>query len=161
MKKKTKIYVGIGGGLAALMIMGMAASPSDTEGVPAADASATIAAEAATVEAPEVAPEPEMTVSQQNALRSAESYLDFAGFSEQGLIDQLSSEYGDGYPLADAEWAVAQLDVDWNEQAVRSAESYLEFTGFSRDGLIDQLSSEYGEQFTVEQATYAADSVGL
>lgn len=106
-------------------------------------------------------PGPQTTVSQDNALRAAQSYLEFSHFSKQGLIDQLSSEYGDDYSVADATWAVSQLNVDWNEQAVGSAESYLEFSAFSRSGLIDQLSSEYGDQYTVAQATYAADKVGL
>ncbi|MEO5746763.1 MAG: Ltp family lipoprotein [Ornithinibacter sp.] len=110
---------------------------------------------------PVPASEPEGTAAQMNALRSAEDYLSFKGFSKAGLIDQLSSEYGDGYKKADAKWAVEQLDVNWNEEAVRVAESYLEMKGFSRNGLIDQLSSEYGEQFTVKQATYAAKKVGL
>ena len=106
-------------------------------------------------------PVEKMTVSQENALRSAESYLEMSGFSEAGLIDQLSSKSGEGYPKADAVWAVKHLDVDWNKQAIRAAKSYLEMSGFSRSGLIDQLSSEYGEQFTKAQATYAANQVGL
>ena len=32
-----------------------------------------------------------MTVSQQQAIQSAESYLDMGGFSKAGLIEQLSS----------------------------------------------------------------------
>ena len=99
--------------------------------------------------------DPEVT----NARRSAESYLEFRGFSRQGLIDQLSSEYGDQYPVEAATAAVDSLAVDWNAQAVRAAESYLEFQAFSRQGLIDQLSSEYGDQFTVEQATHGANAV--
>jgi hypothetical protein len=83
------------------------------------------------------------------------------GFSRQGLIDQLSSEFGDQYSVADATFAVDSLNVDWNQQAVTSAQSYLDFTGFSCQGMIDQLSSEFGEQFTVEQATYGATQVGL
>jgi len=105
--------------------------------------------------------EPGGTVSQLNALRSAESYLEFKGFSKKGLIEQLTSEYGDGFARKDAEWAVDNLDVNWNEQAVRAGQSYLDFKGFSRSGLIDQLSSEYGDQFTKKQATYAADKLGL
>ncbi len=77
------------------------------------------------------------------------------------MIKQLSSEYGEGYELADATWAVDQLKVNWNEQAVRSGKSYLEFTSFSRQGLIEQLSSAYGEQFTLAQATYAVNKIGL
>ena len=102
-----------------------------------------------------------LTVSQQAAVRSAESYLRFMGFSRQGLIDQLSSEYGDQFPLEDATVAVDSLNVDWNAQAAKSAQSYLDMMGFSCDGLIDQLSSEYGDKYTVEQATYGAQQVGL
>jgi hypothetical protein len=38
------------------------------------------------------------TLSQQNALRSAEQYLETSAFSEAGLIEQLSSEAGSKYP---------------------------------------------------------------
>jgi hypothetical protein len=111
---------------------------------------------------PAAAPEqPSGTVAQQNAIRSAESYLETSGFSRAGLIDQLSSEYGEGFSVEDATYAVDHVTVDWNAEAVESAESYLEMSGFSRAGLIDQLSSEYGEQYTPEQAAYAADQVGL
>lgn len=106
-----------------------------------------------------------MDAATKNAYRSAQSYLNFKGFSKQGLIDQLSSEYGDGYTVEQATAAVQAMEdageVDWNEQAVRSGQSYLDMKGFSRDGLIQQLSSEYGDQYTVEQATYAADQLGL
>lgn len=34
-------------------------------------------------------PEPKLTVSQENAIESAGSYLDLSAFSESGLIDQL------------------------------------------------------------------------
>lgn len=108
------------------------------------------------------APSPgSLTPVQENAVRSAQSYLELMGFSRQGLIDQLSSEYGDQYDVADATVAVDSLDVDWNAQAVRSAESYLELTGFSCQGLVDQLSSEYGDQYTTEQAQHAAAQVGF
>ncbi len=107
------------------------------------------------------APAPTPTPSQQNAIRSAQSYLKFMHFSRLGLIGQLSSPYGEGFPLADATFAVDSLNVDWNAQAVGSAQDYLKTMGFSCQGLIDQLSSRYGEQLTVEQATYGATQVGL
>ena len=102
-----------------------------------------------------------LTTSQQNARRSAESYLEFTGFSREGLIKQLSSEHGDQYSVEDATAAVDSLVVDWNEQAARSAESYLSMMGFSCKGLIDQLSSEHGDKYTVEQATYGATKAGI
>ena len=101
------------------------------------------------------------TITQQNAVRQAKSYLEMQGFSRQGLIDQLSSEYGERFRVQDATVAVDSLNVDWNKQAARSAKSYLEMQGFSCQGLIDQLSSEYGERFRVEQATYGATQAGI
>jgi flagellar biosynthesis GTPase FlhF len=101
------------------------------------------------------------TLSQQNALRSAEEYLHTSAFSEAGLIEQLSSEAGSKYPHADAVFAVEHLHVNWNEQAVKAAKEYLKTSSFSCQGLIEQLSSEAGSKFTVAQAEYAAKNVGL
>ncbi|WP_336152219.1 Ltp family lipoprotein [Acinetobacter sp. 99] len=97
---------------------------------------------------------------QYHAARSAKQYLSMTGFSHKGLIQQLSSDYGDGYSISDATAAVNSLNVDWNEQATRSARQYLEMTGFSCKGLIEQLSSSAGDGYTVSQATYGAQQVG-
>ena len=102
-----------------------------------------------------------LTAAQRNAVRSANSYLQLSGFSRQGLIDQLSSEFGDSYSVGDATVAVNSLSTDWNAQAARSAVSYLALSGFSCQGLIDQLSSEFGDKYTVEQATYGATQAGI
>ncbi len=102
-----------------------------------------------------------LTAAQRNAVRSANSYLQLSGFSRQGLIDQLSSEFGDSYSVGDATVAVNSLSTDWNAQAARSAVSNLELSGFSCRGLIDQLSSEFGDKYTVEQATYGATQAGI
>ena len=107
------------------------------------------------------ADEPKLTTAQKNAVRSAENYLAFKGFSRDGLIDQLSSEYGDKYDKQDATVAVDSLDVDWNEQAAKSAQSYLELKGFSCQGLVEQLSSKHGDKFTKEQAQYGAKAAGV
>lgn len=101
-----------------------------------------------------------LTGPQKNAVRSAEQYLSFTGFSRNGLIDQLSSDFGDGYNVNDATIAVDSLRVDWNKQAVRSARQYLSLQGFSCKGLIEQLSSSYGDKYTVSQATYGAQQAG-
>ena len=97
-----------------------------------------------------------LTAAQRNAVRSADSYLRLSGFSRQGLIDQLSSEFGDQYSVTDATAAVISMSADWNDQAARSAATYLEVSGFSCQGLIDQLSSEFGDKYTVARATYGA-----
>ncbi len=106
-------------------------------------------------------PTPTYTVSQEQAIGSAKNYLTISGFSRTGLIQQLSSSYGDGFSKADAIFAVNHMKVDWNAQAVRSAKNYLSISHFSRSGLIQQLSSSYGDGYTVAQATYAANHVGL
>lgn len=97
---------------------------------------------------------------QANAARSAQQYLNMTGFSRQGLIDQLSSDAGEGYGVADATAAVDSLSADWNEQAARSAKQYLQMTGFSCSGLIEQLSSKAGSKYTESQARYGAAQAG-
>ena len=98
-----------------------------------------------------------LTGPQKNALRSAKQYLGFSGFSRDGLIEQLSSDAGNGYKVTDATVAVDSMNIDWNKQAVKSAKQYLGFSGFSCKGLIEQLSSSAGNKYTVSQATYGAN----
>ena len=100
-------------------------------------------------------PAPAETVSQANARRKAESYLDFMAFSASGLIEQLEYE---GFTTEDASYAVFVIDVDWNEQAAKKAASYLDFMGFSHSGLVEQLIFE---GFTPEQAEYGVSTTGL
>lgn len=101
-----------------------------------------------------------LTGSQRNAVRSAQTYLRIAGFSRQGLIDQLSSSAGDGYSVSDAIVAIDSLSVDWDENAARSAKEYVNLMGFSCLGLIEQLSSSAGSQYTDSQARYGARMAG-
>jgi hypothetical protein len=51
------------------------------------------------------------TLSQQNALRSAEEYLQTSAFSETGLIEQLSSEAGSKFTVAQAEYAANKVGL--------------------------------------------------
>lgn len=101
-----------------------------------------------------------LTGPQNNAVRAAKHYLASQPFSRNGLIDQLSSEYGAGFSVSDAKVAVDSLSVDWNEQAVKSAKEYLDSQGFSCKGLIQQLSSNSGDKYTVAQATFGAKQAG-
>mgnify|MGYP003588009605 CR=1 len=101
-----------------------------------------------------------LTPPQKNATRSAKQYLSIQGFSRDGLIEQLSSDAGDGYKLSDATLAVDSLNVDWNRQAAKSAKQYLSMMGFSCKGLIEQLSSSSGDKYTNSQANYGAREAG-
>jgi hypothetical protein len=91
----------------------------------------------------------------------ANDYLQFEAFSRTGLINQLSSQYGDGFSVADATYAVDHITVDWNEQAAKKAQSYLQIEHFSHDGLVQQLESQYGDGFTHAQAEYGVSTTGL
>jgi hypothetical protein len=107
------------------------------------------------------AEKPKLTSGQENALSAAENYLSFAPFSRDGLIRQLSSDYGDGYSAADATYAADHVKVDYKEQAAKAAKNYLDISPFSRSGMITQLTSSAGDQYTQEQAEYGATKAGL
>ncbi|WP_194396709.1 Ltp family lipoprotein [Microbacterium atlanticum] len=100
------------------------------------------------------APAPVYTLAQQNAIRKAQSYLDFSGFSRVGLIDQLEYE---GFSTEDATFGADNAGADWNAEAAEKAASYLEFTSFSREGLYDQLAYE---GFTDAEIQHGLAAVG-
>ena len=98
-----------------------------------------------------------MTGAQQQAVDSAEGYLgEGQGFSKQGLLNQLTSSFGEGFSNSDAEFAIKYLNPNWDQQAVDSASGYLSGgQGFSEQGLLQQLTTTAGEGFTEAQAEYA------
>jgi Host cell surface-exposed lipoprotein len=98
---------------------------------------------------------PGETAGQENARRSAESYLDTTAFSHKGLIQQLKFE---GYSTADATYGVDAVSPNWNVQAAKAAKNYLDTTSFSRSGLIQQLEFE---GYTAAQAVYGVNQTGL
>lgn len=95
----------------------------------------------------------------KNALRSAENYLRMMPFSKAGLFEQLTSSYGDDYPEEAAQYAVDNVETDWNANALKAAENYLDMMPMSDSELYDQLISEYGDKYTQEQAQYAIDNL--
>jgi Host cell surface-exposed lipoprotein len=113
--------------------------------------------------APTTSPPPQYTVSEQQAMDAAESYLsEGTGFSYQGLINQLSSQYGNGFSVADATFAVNTLNPNWDQQATDAAHGYMTSEpGWSACGLMQQLDSPYGGYFTQAQAEYGVQSGSL
>lgn len=97
---------------------------------------------------------PKLTLEQQNAIGKAQSYLDLAGFSRDGLINQLEFE---GYSADASAFAADNAGADWNAEAAEKAKSYMDMTSFSRQGLHDQLAFE---KFTPEQIEFALKAVG-
>jgi hypothetical protein len=97
---------------------------------------------------------PQLTIGQENAVSKASDYLAYTAFSRSGLIEQLEYE---GFPTADAEFAVDFVAPDWNAQAATKAKSYLDYQSFSRQSLLEQLIYE---GFTPEQAEFGVVAVG-
>jgi hypothetical protein len=157
------IGAALGGGSKPAANSGTGGQPSavsqTTSTPPPAPATTTPPSAPAATTAP---PAPQYTVAEQQAIESAQSYLDMGtGFSKAGLIQQLDSSSGEGFSHKLAVFAVSHVHVNWYRQAVLSAKGYMQMGGFSYSSLVDQLSSAYGEQFTVAQAEYAAKKVGL
>jgi hypothetical protein len=157
MRKRTIVFGTAAVGVAALIVIGaVTASPPPASHRAPATQAATSAPAAATV--PAAPAPPQFTPAQQQVLDSAESYLtDGQGFSKARLMDQLTSSSGEGFSHRLARFALAHLQVNWNQQAVLSAKGYLtDGQGFSRSGLVQQLESAFGEQFTPAQARHGA-----
>lgn len=108
-------------------------------------------------EEPQEAKEDDVPREYKNALRSAENYISMMPFSEKGLYEQLTSEAGDKYPAEAAQYAIDNIEVDYNEQALKAAQNYLDMMPMSDDQLKQQLMSDAGDKYTEEQAQYAID----
>jgi hypothetical protein len=111
--------------------------------------------------APSTPSTPAMTPTQQQAVAAAQEYLTGGeGFSAEGLLQQLTSSYGNGFTRADAQFAINYLNPNWDAQAVEAAQGYMTTEpGWSQSGLEQQLTSTYGSGFTQAQAVYAVDKV--
>jgi hypothetical protein len=164
-----KIVGGVLGLFVLASCVGAIAGGGDSDTVDTAQTEASTAPSAAASKAPVASKAPaappsaaapvepeqaELSGAQENAVRSAEAYLQVAGFSRDSLINQLV-EF-DKYEKADATAAVDSMDIDYIEQATKSAEAYLQVTGFSRQALIDQLTGF--DKYTQAQATAGADA---
>jgi hypothetical protein len=91
---------------------------------------------------------------QRRAIARAESYTNLMAFSRARLIQQLEFE---GFTHNDAQWAVDQLTIDWNEQALKKANSYHSLMSLPPDNIRRLLASE---DFSEEQIDYAMTNMG-
>jgi len=97
----------------------------------------------------------EPTIEQKNALRKAESYSSTMNMSKQGIYNQLTSSF-EGFSAEDAQYAVDNLNADYNANALAKAKSYQQTMSMSKNAIYNQLTSTF-EGFTAEQAQYAID----
>ncbi len=98
---------------------------------------------------------PEIPMEYKSALKKADLYSSTMHMSKQGIYDQLTSEYGEKFSPEAAQYAINNVQADWNENALKKAETYQKTMSMSPAKIHDQLTSEYGEKFTQEEADYA------
>lgn len=110
---------------------------------------------AAPAEVPTSEAEPKVPREYQNALESAKSYSNVMHMSKKGIYNQLISPYADKFPAEAAQYAVDNLQADYNANALAKAKEYQETMHMSSQAIRDQLTSEYGEKFTASEADYA------
>lgn len=95
----------------------------------------------------------------KSALKKAISYSDNMHMSKEAIYDQLTSEYGEKFTEEAANYAMENIEADWNANALAKAQNYSDTMYMSKEGIYDQLISEYGERFTEEEARYAVDNL--
>ncbi|WP_294605575.1 Ltp family lipoprotein [uncultured Lactobacillus sp.] len=92
----------------------------------------------------------------KNALLTLMDYQNTDGdMSYKGLYDQLTSDAGEGFTPAAANYALSHAKIDYNKNALKCAKNYEETEHMSTSELQEQLTSDAGEKFTPEQAQYA------
>lgn len=97
----------------------------------------------------------EPTTEQKNALKKAESYSKTLHMSKQGIYNQLTSSF-EGFDKDAAQYAIDNIEADWNANALEKAKSYQKTMNMSKNAIYNQLTSSF-EGFTSEEAQYAID----
>ena len=95
----------------------------------------------------------------KNALAKAKTYSDSMHMSKQGIYDQLTSQYGENFAPDAAQYAIDNLQADYNANALAKAKTYYTSMNMSKQAVYAQLVSQYGEKFTPEEAQDAVDNL--
>lgn len=163
---KHKILTGLGV-VILLVIIGNAGNGTTT--TPVADSNITTTAEPVTTTAqlatttepaPTPAPaKPTVPTEYISALAKAETYGTMMDMSKAGIYDQLISENGEKFSKESAQYAVDNVNIDYNANALKKAQTYQKDMSMSPSAVYDQLVSEHGEKFTQSEAQYARDNL--
>lgn len=161
---KKRIALGAVGAIVSVGMFGACSGSTtpDVQSSPAASTAAAPAGDAPTKSAPSAsAPAGDVPAEYESALAKARSYAENMHMSKAAVRDQLVSEYGESFPKAAADYAMANLTgIDWNANALEKAKSYRDGMHMSNAAIRKQLVSEYGEKFTAAEADYAMRELG-
>lgn len=97
--------------LAGLVLVAVGASATGCAVEPELKPSVSAPSDGASDAEPTEDGKPDMTSGQKNALRAAKNYLDIIPHSRKGLIEQLSSDAGDGYTVKEAMYGVDKVGL--------------------------------------------------
>ena len=153
MKKSTKIVIGV---VAGLCIIGALSDSDNNENYneptePSTKIEESVPEEVVEVEEEEIVEEVEEEVpfEFEQALKKAQSYIDHSSFSENDLRGQL--EYHE-FSSEAIQYALDNVEVDYQEECIEKAESYLRHTSFSENDLRGQLEYHEFNSEHIEQA---------
>ena len=111
--------------------------------------------QASSNDAQDSAQQKEIPAEYQSALSKAQDYSSIMHMSKEGIREQLSSENRERFSQQAAQYAVDNLQADYNANALAKAREYQETMHMSPAAIQEQLTSQYGEKFTQEEAAYA------
>lgn len=141
----------------ALAVLGKALGVKGSSPATATQSASAPAATATTDAAPAAAPTTEATQDvpreYKNALAKAKSYSNTMHMSKQGIYNQLTNEI-EGFDAEAAQYAIDNLDADYNANALAKAKTYSDSMHMSSDAIRTQLTSD-AEGFTDAEADYA------
>lgn len=158
---KKRVALGAVGALVAFGMFGACADSTTSDAPPTAAASSASAPAAPAAPAKSSAPAKDVPAEYASALEKARSYAETMHMSKASVRDQLVSEYGEAFPAAAADYAMANLTgIDWNANALEKAKSYRDDMHMSNTAIRKQLVSKYGEKFTAAEADYAMRELG-
>jgi len=90
-----------------------------------------------------------------SALNKAKTYSNTMHMSKKGLYEQLTSDAGEKFSAEAAQYAVDNVNADWNANALQKAKDYQSQQSMSPEAIREQLTSDAGEKFTPDEANYA------
>ncbi|MHC9532599.1 Ltp family lipoprotein [Dellaglioa sp. L3N] len=93
----------------------------------------------------------------KSALNSADYFANTDNMSKAGLYEQLTSDAGEKFSAEAAQYAVDNVDADWDANALVSAKYFQDDMSMSPEAIREQLTADAGEKFSAEQANYAID----
>ncbi|MEW6191574.1 MAG: Ltp family lipoprotein [Bacillota bacterium] len=90
-----------------------------------------------------------------SALNKAKTYSNTMHMSKKGLYEQLTADAGEKFSAEAAQYAVDNVNADWNANALQKAKDYQSQQSMSPEAIREQLTSDAGEKFTPDEANYA------